>query len=133
MAAAVHRLGNGSRHPGTPALMRSHAAWPKLRMPEVSSDGVRWGVAAAPGPASRSLSLSMLVTQILAEPPGGLTTIGLNSCLTAVNARAVQPLVMPVGGLIPGFACEACGTLATLPAAMGPRPAIPSPICSRRW
>jgi Bacterial archaeo-eukaryotic release factor family 10 len=54
-----------------------------------------------------------VAAEILAEPPYGLTAIGLNSCLAAVNARAVKTLVVPVGGLIPGFTCEACGTLAS--------------------
>ncbi len=56
-----------------------------------------------------------LVTGILQQPPGGLTVIGMNSCLAAVNQRAVQVLVLPVGGLIPGFTCETCGALASTP------------------
>lgn len=54
-----------------------------------------------------------LVTQIVQEPPDWLTAVGMNSCLTAVNQHAVQVLVVPVGGLIPGFACEVCGALAS--------------------
>ena len=54
-----------------------------------------------------------VAADFLAEPPDGLAAIGLNSCLAAVNARAVKTLVVPVAGLIPGFACEACGTLAS--------------------
>jgi peptide chain release factor subunit 1 len=55
------------------------------------------------------------VAEILAEPPGGLTAVGLNPCLTAVNDRAVQTLIVPVGGLIPGYACALCGALASTP------------------
>lgn len=56
-----------------------------------------------------------LVSQVLAEPPNGLTAIGLNSVLAAVNQHAAQVLILPVGGLIPGFACEVCGWLASTP------------------
>lgn len=56
-----------------------------------------------------------LVTGILQQPHGGLTVIGMNSCLAAVNQHAVRVLVLPVGGLIPGFACETCGALASTP------------------
>jgi hypothetical protein len=56
-----------------------------------------------------------LITKILQEPPDGLTAVGMNSCLTAVNQHAVQVLVVPVGGLITGFACEVCGALASTP------------------
>ena len=62
-----------------------------------------------------SLREQRLVAQIRTAPPGGLTAIGLNSCLAAVSACAVQVLVVPVGGLIPGFACELCGALASTP------------------
>jgi len=37
-----------------------------------------------------------VVTQILAEARGGLTAIGLNSCLAGVTARTVKILVVPV-------------------------------------
>jgi peptide subunit release factor 1 (eRF1) len=56
-----------------------------------------------------------LVTQILQEPPDGLTVAGLDSCLSAVHQHAVSVLVVPVGGLIPGFACHTCGALASTP------------------
>ncbi len=54
-----------------------------------------------------------LVTQILQEPPDGLTATGLVRCLAAVNEHAVQLLLVPEGGLIPGFACELCGALSS--------------------
>jgi peptide subunit release factor 1 (eRF1) len=56
-----------------------------------------------------------LLAQLGQEPPGGLTLIGLHGCLAAVNQHAVQLLVVPVGGLIPGFACARCGALASTP------------------
>lgn len=56
-----------------------------------------------------------LVAEILQEPPGGLAVIGMNSVLAAVNQRAVRVLVVPAGGLIPGFACDVCGALASTP------------------
>jgi hypothetical protein len=58
-----------------------------------------------------------LIDQISQEPPGGLAAIGVNACLSAVNQRAVAVLVVPVGGLIPGFRCESCGMLSSEPGA----------------
>jgi hypothetical protein len=55
------------------------------------------------------------VAQILAEPSGGLTALGLDPCLAAVNSHAVKVLAVPADGLMPGFACELCGTLASSP------------------
>jgi peptide chain release factor subunit 1 len=54
-----------------------------------------------------------LVEQILHERPGGLTAIGVNACLAAVNQHAARLLLVPVGGLIPGFACQRCGALSS--------------------
>ena len=55
-----------------------------------------------------------VVTQVLQEPPGGrLTAIGLQACLAAVNQRAVRLLVVPEGGITPGFACQRCGRLSS--------------------
>ena len=62
-----------------------------------------------------SLCEQRAIKQIRAESRDGLTAVGLRSCLSAVNARAVQTLVVPAAGLIPGFACELCGTLASTP------------------
>lgn len=69
-----------------------------------------------------------LVTQILAEPPNGLTVAGLKSCLAGVNQHAVNLLVVPVGGLIPGFACQVCGTLASAPSGCPHQPPTVRPI-----
>ena len=56
-----------------------------------------------------------LVAQLRHEPPDGLTVIGLRGCLTAINQHAARLLVVPVGGLIPGFACTRCGALSSTP------------------
>ncbi|HUZ23526.1 MAG TPA: hypothetical protein VMV07_07160 [Streptosporangiaceae bacterium] len=56
-----------------------------------------------------------LTAQLQQEPPDGLTETGLLGCLAAVNQHAVQLLVVPVGGLIPGFACAQCGELSSTP------------------
>lgn len=70
-----------------------------------------------------------LVEQITQRPPDGLTAIGLNSCLDAANQHAARLLVVPVGGMIPGFACEQCGALACTSATCvhGPSAARPVP------
>jgi len=53
------------------------------------------------------------------QRPDGRTVTGLNACLTAVGQNAIQLLVMPVGGLIPGFACTRCGALTSTPGECG--------------
>lgn len=37
--------------------------------------------------------------------------IGLHGCLAAVNAGAVDLLLIPLGGLVPGYRCERCDVL----------------------
>lgn len=52
-----------------------------------------------------------LATGILQMPPGGPVAIGLPACLTAVNGHAVEQLVAPDDGLVPGYVCGRCGLL----------------------
>jgi Bacterial archaeo-eukaryotic release factor family 10 len=54
-----------------------------------------------------------LAEEILAMPPGHLVAVGLPACLAAVNAGAVQTLVVPDDGLVPGYECGRCGALST--------------------
>ena len=56
-----------------------------------------------------------LASQILQEPPDGLTATGLSACLAGVGQHAIQLLLVPAGGLIPGYACQRCGTLTSTP------------------
>ena len=69
-----------------------------------------------------------LIDQITQEPPGGLATTGVNACLSAVNQRAVEILILPVGGLIPGFACENCGMLGSEPGTCPHGPPAVGPV-----
>lgn len=52
-----------------------------------------------------------LADEVLAMPPGDLVAVGLQACLAAVNAGAVQTLIVPDDGLIPGYECGRCGAL----------------------
>lgn len=52
-----------------------------------------------------------LAHEIAAMPPGGLAVTGLPACLAAVNACAVQILVVPDEGLVHGYECGRCGAL----------------------
>ena len=54
-----------------------------------------------------------LVAEILQEPPDGLTAAGLSACLAAASQHAIQLLLVPAGGLIPGYACQRCGALSS--------------------
>ena len=58
-------------------------------------------------PGSRALD------EVLAAPPGASAAIGLPACLAAVNACAVQTLIVPEDGLVPGYECGRCGALST--------------------
>jgi len=44
--------------------------------------------------------------------PGGLSVAGLHECAAAASQHAVQLLIVPDDGLVPGFSCVRCGTLA---------------------
>jgi peptide chain release factor subunit 1 len=52
-----------------------------------------------------------LADGILETPPGGPAAIGLPACLAAVNGHAVEQLVVPDDGLVPGYVCGRCGLL----------------------
>ncbi len=52
-----------------------------------------------------------LAEQVAATRPDGLAAIGLRACLSAVNASAVQTLIVPDQGLVPGYECGRCGDL----------------------
>jgi hypothetical protein len=54
-----------------------------------------------------------LLAQVRDAPPDGTVAVGLAACLEAVKLRAVQQLVLPVGGLVPGFMCADCGALSS--------------------
>jgi hypothetical protein len=48
---------------------------------------------------------------ILQEPPGKLTAIGLDACLAAAGQHAIDTLLIPADGLVPGYSCQRCGML----------------------
>jgi hypothetical protein len=52
-----------------------------------------------------------LAEQVVTMPPGALAATGLRACLAAVNACAVQTLIVPDDGLVPGYECGRCGAL----------------------
>jgi hypothetical protein len=54
-----------------------------------------------------------LLTQFLQQPPDGLTAAGLSACLAAASQHAIKLLLVPSGGLIPGYACQRCGALSS--------------------
>jgi len=51
--------------------------------------------------------------EILFSPSETSVAIGLPDCLAAVNAGAVQTLIVPGDGLVPGYECGRCGALST--------------------
>lgn len=81
----------------TPARVRERAA-------EVIGEWVR----------ERERRLAALIAQ---EPADGLGAVGLDACLAAVSSRAVTTLAVPDADLLPGFACDLCGTLSATPVA----------------
>ncbi|MGO9189795.1 MAG: hypothetical protein ACLP8X_15195 [Streptosporangiaceae bacterium] len=49
--------------------------------------------------------------EFLREPPDGRAVTGLSACLAAAGQHAIQLLLVPAGGLVPGYACQRCGAL----------------------
>ncbi|MHB1594446.1 MAG: baeRF10 domain-containing protein [Streptosporangiaceae bacterium] len=52
-----------------------------------------------------------LVREVLSEPPDTTVTTELAGCLAAIRTGAVGELILADEKVVPGFACEACGTL----------------------
>jgi len=52
-----------------------------------------------------------LAEEVLAGSPGRLAAVGLQACLAAAGQGAVDRLLVPDDGMIPGFACNGCGAL----------------------
>lgn len=52
-----------------------------------------------------------LAEQVAGMPPGGLAATGLEACLAAVNACAVNILIAPDDGTVSGYVCGRCGAL----------------------
>ncbi len=61
----------------------------------------------------RNLQDQHLAAEFLREPPDGRTVTGLSACLTAAGQHAIQLLLVPAGGLVPGYACRRCGALSS--------------------
>jgi hypothetical protein len=54
-----------------------------------------------------------IAAEFLGEPPDGRTVTGLSACLAAAGQHAIQLLLVPAGGLVPGYACQRCGALSS--------------------
>ena len=48
---------------------------------------------------------------IVGEPPGELTAIGVDACIAAARQHAIDALLIPTDGLVPGYICQRCGAL----------------------
>jgi len=51
-----------------------------------------------------------LITEF-GEEPGELTAVGLDACLAAAGQHAIDALLIPADGLVPGYSCQRCGAL----------------------
>jgi len=51
-----------------------------------------------------------LITEF-GELPGELTTVGLEACIGAAARHAIDTLLIPAEGLVPGYSCRRCGAL----------------------
>jgi hypothetical protein len=56
-----------------------------------------------------------LLTRIGQLPPDGRTATGLAACLAAASQHAIELVLVPAGGLIPGYTCQQCGALSSTP------------------
>jgi peptide chain release factor subunit 1 len=52
-----------------------------------------------------------LAAAILREPSRGLTAVGLDACIAAAGQHAIDALLLPADGLVPGYSCQRCGAL----------------------
>jgi peptide chain release factor subunit 1 len=53
-----------------------------------------------------------LVAELAAGPAGGLAVSGVDACVAAANQRAIRLLLVPDDLILPGRACDQCGSLA---------------------
>jgi len=61
----------------------------------------------------RNLRDQHMTAEFLREPPDERTVTGMSACLTAAGQHAIQLLLIPAGGLVPGYACRRCGALSS--------------------
>lgn len=84
------------------------------------------GVRKLAGPVIRewvSANDQQLLGRVLRQPPAGRTVTGLSACLDAANQHAIELVLVPSGGMVPGYACQQCGMLSAVPGGCphGPR------------
>lgn len=56
-----------------------------------------------------------LADQLVRNSADGLTATGLAACLAAAGQHAIEVVLVPAGGLVPGYACRECGALSSTP------------------
>ena len=56
-----------------------------------------------------------LLIEFRQQPPDGRTATGLAACLAAASQHAIELVLVPAGGLVPGYACPRCGALSSTP------------------
>jgi hypothetical protein len=61
----------------------------------------------------RNLQDQRITAEFLRQPPEGQTVTGLSACLAAAGRHAIQLLLVPADGLVPGYACQYCGALSS--------------------
>jgi len=61
----------------------------------------------------QNLQDQRMAEEFLREPPDGRTVTGLSACLAAAGKHAIHLLLVPAGGLVPGYACRRCGALSS--------------------
>jgi hypothetical protein len=64
----------------------------------------------------------------MAAPPGRLVAVCLPDCLAAVNASAVETLVVSGNGPVSGYECGRCGALSVDAAGCPDRGTAPLPV-----
>lgn len=52
-----------------------------------------------------------LAAEILRQPPGKLTAVGLDACIAAAGQQAIDTVLVPADGLVSGYSCQRCGAL----------------------
>ena len=98
---------------GLPAALRGRLAGtfvvdPHTMTPAVVRDRAAWVIADWVAMREQRRTLELREAEWTHDP---LIATGLSRCLDAVNAGAVDVLVVPVGGVTGGYVCERCGAL----------------------
>jgi Bacterial archaeo-eukaryotic release factor family 10 len=96
-----------------PAGLRDHFAGSFVADPHTLTPAKVRGLAGRVIRNWGDLQDQRMAAEFLREPPDRRTVTGLSGCLAAAGKHTIQLLLVPGGGLVPGYACQRCGALSS--------------------